>query len=478
MIPTGKREAVLSVLDDNGIDYALSNEASGRRYTAVVSFPLPTNAVEPILDQLREETGIDRDAYTVVLDAETVVSEHYEQLEKEWTEGEEGERIARDELVQRASDLAPDWVPFLVMTMISAVVATAGLLIDSAAVVVGSMVIAPLIGPAMATSVGSVVDDRELFVRGIKLQLVGAVLAVGSAAAFAGLLRFGNVVPLSVTEVFAIGEVRERLSPGVPSLVVALAAGIAGALSLSSGVSSALVGVMIAAALVPPTAVVGIGIAWGRPAAVVGSAVLVAVNFLSINLVALATFWYQGYQPEQWFKVGEARKDTVKRIGALAVTVLVLSSVLAGATYASMERAAFADQAREETESLLAGDPTLSLVSFEVEHGSTFPFRSPERVVVTVGYQSGTEPPAVADRLAERIGAIENGPFGLGSGEGVTVSVHYAAVETAGGEGTQSDVGDAAAQAFREGGMSGVQSTASTTVSSTVSTFSPSVTLM
>lgn len=478
MIPTGKREAVLSVLDDNGIDYALSDETSGRRYTAVVSFPLPTNAVEPILDQLREETGIDRDAYTVVLDAETVVSERYEQLEKEWTEGEEGERIARDELVQRASDLAPDWVPFLVMTVISAVVATAGLLIDSAAVVVGSMVIAPLIGPAMATSVGSVVDDRELFVRGIKLQLVGAVLAVGSAAAFAGLLRFGNVVPLSVTEVFAIGEVRERLSPGVPSLAVALAAGIAGALSLSSGVSSALVGVMIAAALVPPTAVVGIGIAWGRPSAVVGSAVLVAVNFLSINLVALVTFWYQGYQPERWFEVGEARKDTVKRIGALAVTVLVLSSVLAGATYASMQRAAFADQAREEAESLLAGEPTLSLVSFEVEHGSTFPFRSPERVVVTIGYQSGTEPPALAGRLAERIGAIENGPFGLGSGEGVSVSVRYAAVETAGGEETQSDVGDAAAQSFREGGMSGVQSTASTTVSSTVSTFSPSVTLM
>ena len=474
MIPAGKRETVLSVLDENGIDYALSDETSGRRYTGVVSFPLPTNAVEPVLDQLREETGIDRDAYTVVLDAETVVSERYEQLEKEWTEGEEGERIARDELITRASDLAPDWVPFLVMTTISAVVATAGLLIDSAAVVVGSMVIAPLIGPAMATSVGSVVDDRELFVRGIKLQAVGALLAVGSAAAFAGLLRFGNVVPLGVNEVFAIGEVRERLSPGVPSLAVALAAGIAGALSLSSGISSALVGVMIAAALVPPTAVVGIGVAWGRPGAVVGSAVLVAVNFLSINLVALATFWYQGYQPEQWFRADEARRDTAKRIGALAVTVLILSSVLAGATYASTQRAAFADSARAETEALLDGEPSLSLLDFEVEHGTAFPFRSPQRVVVTVGHPPGTEPPALAERLATRIGGIENGPFGLGSGEGVAVSVRYTAVETAGDGSADAST----AQAFREGGMSGSQSTAATTWSSTASTFSPSATLM
>jgi uncharacterized hydrophobic protein (TIGR00341 family) len=484
MIPAGKREAVLSVLDDNGIDYALSDETSGRRYTGLVSFPLPTNAVEPILDQLREETGIDRDAYTVVLDAETVVSERYEQLEKEWTEGEEGERIARDELVTRASDLAPDWVPFMVMTAISAVVATAGLLLDSPAVVVGSMVIAPLIGPAMATSVGSVVDDRELFVRGIKLQAVGALLAVGSAVAFAGVLRFGNIIPLGTNEVLAIGEVRERLSPGVPSLVVALAAGIAGALSLSSGVSSALVGVMIAAALVPPTAVVGIGIAWGRPGAVVGSAVLVAVNFLSINLVALATFWYQGYQPEQWFRADEARKDTAKRIGVLALMILVLSSVLAGATYASTQRAAFADEARMETESLLEGEPSLSLVSFEVEHGVAFPFRSPEQVVVTVGHPPGVEPPGLAEPLAERINAIENGPLGLGSGESVAVSVRYTAVETAGGEagsaeaGSDDTSGASTPQAFREGGMSGSQSTASTTVSRTPSTLSPSVTLM
>ncbi|MBP1986316.1 TIGR00341 family protein [Halolamina salifodinae] len=471
MIPAGKRDAVLSVLDENGIDYALSDETSGRRYTGVVSFPLPTNAVEPILDQLREETGIDREAYTVVLDAETVISERYEQLAEEWTSGEEGDRIARDELTARAADLAPDWVPFLMMTAISAVVATAGLLLDSPAVVVGSMVIAPLIGPAMATSVGSVVDDHEMFVRGIKLQTMGALLAVMSAAAFAGLLRYGNIIPLGTNEVLAVGEVRERLSPGVPSLVVALAAGIAGALSLSSGVSSALVGVMIAAALVPPTAVVGIGIAWGRPGAVLGSAVLVAVNFLSINLVALVVFWYQGYQPEEWFKADEARKETAQRAGALILAVLIFSSVLVGATYAATQRAAFADDTRAETEALLEEQPSLSLVSFQVEHGAAFPFRTPERVVVTVGHPPGTDPPAVAATLADRIEAIESGRFGLGGGADVQVEVHYTAVETSGSV-------DPAPQALRDGGMSGSQSTASTTVSSTSSTFSPSATLM
>jgi uncharacterized hydrophobic protein (TIGR00341 family) len=429
MVPAGKRDAVLSVLDDRGIDYVLSDETSGREYTAVVSFPLPTSAVETVLDQLRSEAGIDRDAYTVVLNAETVVSQKYEQLEKEWEEGEEGERIARDELIARASDLAPDWVPFFVMTFLSALVATAGLLLNSPAVVVGSMVIAPLIGPAMATSVGSVVDDRELFIHGVKLQALGALVAVGGAALFAAALRYSNIIPLGAVEVLAIDEVRERLSPGVLSLVVALAAGVAGALSLSSGISSALVGVMIAAALVPPTAVVGIGLAWGEPNAVFGSAVLVAVNFLSINFAALAVFRYKGYGPEQWFKSEAARRETLQRIAGLGLIILLLSSFLGGVTYASYERATFADNAREEVETVVDAEPSLTLISFEVEHGVAFPFRSAERVVVTIGHPPGSEPPSLVGPIYERVATLDAGPFGLGADDEVTVEVHYTAVE-------------------------------------------------
>jgi uncharacterized membrane protein len=67
--------------------------------------------------------------------------------------------------------------------------------------------------------------------------------------------------------VLVIGEVRERLAPGALSLVIAPGAGAVGAVPLASGVSSALVGVMIAATLGPPAAVVGIGRAW-EPATV------------------------------------------------------------------------------------------------------------------------------------------------------------------------------------------------------------------
>ena len=71
-VPTGKRETILEELDDRGIDYVLTDEESNRGYTAVVYFPLPNAAVEPVLDEL-QDVGVDEDAYTVVVDAETVV---------------------------------------------------------------------------------------------------------------------------------------------------------------------------------------------------------------------------------------------------------------------------------------------------------------------------------------------------------------------------------------------------------------------
>src|SRR6056297_3141372 len=63
-IPAGKRETILDALDDEEVDYVVTDETSGREFTGVVYFPLPANAVEPVLDRLQEE-GVSDDAYTV-----------------------------------------------------------------------------------------------------------------------------------------------------------------------------------------------------------------------------------------------------------------------------------------------------------------------------------------------------------------------------------------------------------------------------
>ena len=432
MVPAGKRDAVLEVLDEEDVDYAFSDETSGRGYTAVVTFPLPTTAVEPILDRLRE-VGIERDAYTVVVRAETVASERFEALEDRYAADEEeesgnGDRIAREELVARASGMALSVRPYVLMTAVSAVVATAGLLLDSPAVVVGSMVIAPLIGPAIAASVGTVVDDADLAVRGIKLQALGGVVAVGSATAFALLIRTANVVPLSAEEVFAINEVRERLAPDILSLVIGLGAGAAGAVSLASGVSSALVGVMIAAALVPPTAVVGIGIAWGEPATVLGSAVLVLVNVLAINLVALIVLWRYGYRPRLWFREDDARAATRKRIAVLAAALLVLTGLLGTFTYSSYRTAGFEEEAAAAIEAELP--PEATVLDLEATYQG-FPLQTPRSVVVTVGYPPASAPSSAAADIRERVTATAPDPIGPIGRSDIRVEVRYVGVDRA-----------------------------------------------
>ncbi|MBV0924160.1 TIGR00341 family protein [Halomicroarcula limicola] len=418
-VPTGKLEAALDVLDGEGIDYVVSDETSNRDIAAVVSFPIPTEALEPILAALRE-VGLDEDTYTVVVEANTVISRQFDELQEKYAEEESEDRIAREELMAKANGLAPSFPVYATMTVISAVVATAGLLLNSAAVIVGSMVIAPLIGPALSANVGTVVDDREMFRRGVKLQVVGLLLSIVSAAIFAYFVRTANLIP-PISDITAIDQVRERVSPDFLSLAVALGSGAAGILSLTSGVSTAMVGVMIAVALIPPAAAVGIGIAWAAPLVSLGSGVLLLVNVLSINLAALIGLWYQGYRPERWFQQDEARTATVKRIGVLVVAILVLSAFLGGVTLDSYQRATVDQEIRQQVEAEIPS--SAELISVDVQQTNTVIFQKPRRVTVTVGIPPGADPPGLADDIDAAADAA--------AGRDVEASVRYVVVESA-----------------------------------------------
>ena len=424
MIPAGKRDAVIDALNGKGIDYVITDETSTREYDAVAMFPLPTAAVEPVLEGLRE-AGIDERTYTVIIAAETVVSQDFDALEEQYAEeSERGEdRISTQELRTKAVDLVSGIETYALMTVLSAVIATAGLMLDSPATVVGSMVIAPLIGPAMSAAVGTVVDDEDLFRRGIRLQILGVGLAVGSAAVFAAALRALNLVPPGL-DPLALAEVSERLAPNVLALAVALGAGVAGIVSLMTGVSAALVGVMIAVALIPPAAAVGIGLAFGIPRLALGAGVLVMVNVLSINLAALLMLWYEGYRPQRWFREDEARAALLQRAAALVVAIAILSMFLGGVTYDTyVETTTEAEIRSAVGDELAAIDGQLELLELQVERSGTLPPLSTDRVIITVGGPPGTAVDGLAAALDTRIEATV--------GHEVAVEVRFVTVERA-----------------------------------------------
>lgn len=343
-LPPDSRESVLAVLDDEGVDYVLVDAGDD----TLVEFPLPAQAVESVLSDLRD-AGLD-DRYLVVASAESAVTERFDDLEARYVEGSEGdESIDPDELAATARDMTPNAATYYSMTVLSAVVALAGLLLDSPALVVGSMVIAPQVGSALTAAVGVVLADRGMIRSGLRAQVVGLAVAVAGAAAVGWLVQAASFVP-GALDVTTVTQISQRISPGALSLVVGLAAGAAGSLGLATALPVSLVGVMIAAALIPAAAAVGVGIAWGLPVVAAGAALLLASNFAAINVVSPAVLWALGYRPADW---GDAPRRRYARVGAV---VLVLGAAFVGAAALTADQMAFERDANRAVADTLDAD--------------------------------------------------------------------------------------------------------------------------
>jgi len=406
LIPEGARPSVLDALDDQGIDYAVFDEVGRGDFEAMVQFPVPPSGVEPVMDELIE-AGIREDAYTIVLSTETVVSQRLAAL----TERFPGLRISREELYARAQDLAPANSTFFAFLVLSTVIATTGLLLDSAATIIGAMVVAPLMGPAVSASVGTILDDPGMTRRGIRLQVLGLVAAIATAAVMGWLLQQTVLIPPGL-DIQTIPQIAERTSPNFLSLFLALGSGIAGSLSIMRGSGSTLVGVAIAVALVPPAATSGLGIAFGLPGVAIAGAVLVVVNLLAINVSALTLFWVAGFKPLDAGAFEGVRASLVSRIVVIAVAIALLSIVLGAVTWTTFQTQAFEQQTRTELQQQFdeADIEGVELVTVTVDYEPIDLLLGNEpRVNVLVGVPRDQEvPPDLAQRWDDQLTAEFN----------------------------------------------------------------------
>ena len=175
---------------------------------------------------------------------------------------------------------------FYVLLALSTIIAAGGLLSNSAAVIIGAMIVAPLMGPILGLSMG-MVSGRPGLERGALLaEITGVALAVG--------LAFGlGLVPLNLG---MSDEMLARTSPTAYDLVIAFVSGLAGAYaSTNRKVNNALAGVAISVALVPPLATCGLLLAMGHRREAWGAFLLFAANFFSIQLAAAAVFGMYGF---------------------------------------------------------------------------------------------------------------------------------------------------------------------------------------
>jgi uncharacterized hydrophobic protein (TIGR00271 family) len=197
--------------------------------------------------------------------------------------------------VQLRESCTPDF-DFFLMVVLSAVIATLGLLTDSAAVIIGAMLVAPLMSPIIGIGLASLTGDARLFRDSGVALARGALLAILMAA----LLTWVNSFLPFITLQEVPGEVLSRTHPSPIDLTIALAGGLAAAYALAlPSLSAALPGVAIATALMPPLCTVGIGIAMARWDIAGGAMLLFLTNAVTIAFAGMLVFFALGFAPKR-----------------------------------------------------------------------------------------------------------------------------------------------------------------------------------
>ena len=172
---------------------------------------------------------------------------------------------------------------FFLMLGLSVLMATFGLLINSVAIVIGSMLIAPILYPVLSLSLGMVMSDNMLISRSL-FTLVKSV-AVGIAVAFTATLFFSSRYEDTTIEILA------RTDPSLLYFAVALISGVAISFALvRPHLSEALPGVAVSVALIPPLSVIGIGLAKFDWSIISGSTVLFIMNIIGIVFASMVSF--------------------------------------------------------------------------------------------------------------------------------------------------------------------------------------------
>jgi uncharacterized hydrophobic protein (TIGR00271 family) len=177
---------------------------------------------------------------------------------------------------------------YLALMVLSTLLACFGLFADSAPVIIGAMVLAPLMAPIISFAMGILRQETTL------MRTSAVTLAKGVAVGLACATLLTLVTPLQVIN----EEIAARLSPTLLDLGIAVVSGIAGAYAHArTQVAQSLAGVAIAVALVPPLSVAGIGIGWGDWRVFEGAFILFLTNLAGIALAAALTFLLLGYSP-------------------------------------------------------------------------------------------------------------------------------------------------------------------------------------
>ncbi len=268
---------------------------------------------QTVLDTVQNAIATSDNARVVILPVEATLPRP-----EQAAATEQASKIARtrEELYQNIQNGAQLNSNYLLMVVFSTIVATIGLLENNVAVVIGAMVIAPLLGPNIALSFATSIGDSAFIWQSFKTNIIGIFIA----------LLISVVIGYFWQIEYLNSEILSRTVVGLDVVVLALASGAAAVLSLTSGTASALVGVMVSVALLPPTVTLGLMLGAGLWDLAIGAGLLLSVNIVCVNLASKMVFLFKGVKPRTWLEKQKAKQSMAVYISVwlIALTLLVV----------------------------------------------------------------------------------------------------------------------------------------------------------
>lgn len=214
--------------------------------------------------------------------------------------------------------------PYIVMNALAAIVACYGLLSDSAAVVIGAMIIALLLGPIAGVALALVDGNGTLLRSALFTEAAGVVLVLAISVLIGSI---HSDIPIT-------NELLARAHPNIMDLIIALAGGAAGAYAtISPRVSAGLVGVAVATALLPPLASCGILLAQGHISLSAGAFLLFLVNFVAIQVSSSIVLWLHGFNGLIYLRKDSEKKKLALLQNGLSLFILVILTVIMGLNF-------------------------------------------------------------------------------------------------------------------------------------------------
>ena len=300
------------------------------------------------------------------------------------------ERWDRPAIFRETADAATDnGLPYWLVLVLSGAIATLGLALNSSAVVIGAMLVAPLLSPVIGLALSLAVGDGRLAMR------TGAVV-VGSTAA---VIAAGAILTVLLPFQTVTSEIAARARPTTLDLAIAIFSGLVGAVvtvARGSRLSAAIPGVAISVALIPPLAVAGFGVGMGWNGDLIrGSMLLYGANLAGIVLSGMAVFllvgmhrsdvvdaarsWEAKYEPHglaelasrsRWVRSIGVFGSARARIGMVGIFAIVLGFPLSE-SLGQIAREARVERAIDTiSDSLFSGGGRASILNRQVVYGT------------------------------------------------------------------------------------------------------------